>query len=49
LWRRQEFSFRDRGSEAEVPNESGGAAPVGDLRDEVPLKLKQFADIVYVF
>jgi len=31
------------------PRESRGEALVGDLGDEVPQKLKQFADIVYRF
>jgi len=45
-WRRQEFSFGGYSPGGLGPLvRSGGEAPVEGLRDKVPQKLKQFADI----
>jgi len=52
-WRDQEFSFEEAIAKGfwggSPPIGSRGKAPVGGLGDEVSQKLKQFADIVYIF
>jgi len=48
-WRRQEFSFVDIAQWSGDETPSMGSGEEAPLKDEIPQKLKQFADIVCRF